>query len=292
MSKPRRPIVAGNWKMHKNVGAAVDLAAEVKRGVGEDNDVDVVLCPPFTALKSVGDLLRFSSVKLGAQNMHWEASGAFTGEVSAGMLRDLGCDYVIIGHSERRTLFGETDENVERKTLSALDGGLCPIVCVGETLEEREAEQTETVLARQIDGGLGALAARLAEVVVAYEPVWAIGTGKNGQRREMAQAGARLHPRRGSPSLKTRASARSRRGTHPVRRQRQARQRRGAVLPTRRRRRADRRRRPRGRLLPGHRRSRPLRRGGRAPRGAVHRPRGRPGYISWLSSSTERSSMK
>jgi triosephosphate isomerase len=184
---PRKPIVAGNWKMHKRIGEAIDLAAEVKRGVAEISGVDVVLCPPFTALKPVGDLLRYSNVRLGAQNAHWESSGAFTGEVSMTMLADLGCAYVIVGHSERRALFGETDEVVRRKAAAALAAGLSPIVCLGETLEQREAGATEAVLAEQMAGSLAGLEAEMARVVLAYEPVWAIGTGRTATA-EQAQA--------------------------------------------------------------------------------------------------------
>jgi triosephosphate isomerase len=150
----RRPIVAGNWKMNKLVGQSIDLAAEVKRRLSGFDAADIVLCPPFTALKSVGDLIRFSDVKLGAQNLHWEAEGAYTGEVSAAMLQDLACEYVIIGHSERRAYFGETDEGVNRKARAALDAGLKPIICFGETLEQREAGRTEEVVREQVQHGL------------------------------------------------------------------------------------------------------------------------------------------
>jgi triosephosphate isomerase len=180
----RKAIVAGNWKMHKSVGEAIDLAADVKRRLEERDDVEVILCPPFTALKSVGDLVRYSNVSLGAQNLHWEQQGAYTGEISATMLRDLACDYGIVGHSERRTLFNETDEGVQRKTLALLEAGIRPIVCVGETLEEREAGRTEEVVRSQIENGLGPLADRLEGVVIAYEPVWAIGTGKTASAEQ------------------------------------------------------------------------------------------------------------
>jgi triosephosphate isomerase len=190
----RSPIVAGNWKMNKSIGEAVDLAADVKRRLAGFTAAEIVLCPPFTALKSVGDLLRYSNIRLGAQNMHWESAGAFTGEVSADMLRDLGCEFVILGHSERRTHFGESDEHVQRKTAAALDAGLCPIVCVGETLEQREAGATDEVLRLQVERGLQGLGERLAGIVLAYEPVWAIGTGRSAtaEQAQDAQAYIRL----------------------------------------------------------------------------------------------------
>jgi triosephosphate isomerase len=186
----RKPIVAANWKMNKSIGDAIDLAAEVKRRLTDFDEADVVVCPPFTALKSVGDLLRYSNVKLGAQNMHWEPSGAHTGEISVAMLRDLGCDYVILGHSERRAQFHETDSEVNRKAHVALDSGLCPIVCVGETLEEREAERMEEVLRTQIESSLEGLGGRLPDLVIAYEPVWAIGTGKTATDEQAQEAHA------------------------------------------------------------------------------------------------------
>jgi triosephosphate isomerase len=174
----RTPIVAGNWKMHGTLAEAVALASGVQ---GELNDCDgpeVVLCPPFTALRTVGEVIAGTAVQLGAQDLHWEPKGAFTGEISAAMLRDAGCDYVIVGHSERRTSFGESDESVNRKTRAALEAGLRPIVCVGETLEQRETGQTEAVVRIQVERGLADLDERLRDVVVAYEPVWAIGTGR------------------------------------------------------------------------------------------------------------------
>jgi len=180
----RRPIVAANWKMNKTVGEAIDLAVEVKRRVAEIEGVDVVACPPFTALKSVGDLLRYGSVALGAQDVHWEAEGAFTGEVSVKMLKDLDCTHVILGHSERRSYFKENDDAVNRKAVAALVGGLNPIICVGETLEQREAGRTEAVVEQQIRTSLRELEG-LDRVVVAYEPVWAIGTGKTATTEQV-----------------------------------------------------------------------------------------------------------
>jgi triosephosphate isomerase (TIM) len=175
----RKPIVAGNWKMNKTTAEAAELASGIARELGSLLGVEVVLCPPFTALKSVGDALNGTSIHLGAQNMHWEKPGAFTGEISAEMLRELFCHYVILGHSERRQLFGETDEIVNRKTKAALAAKLKPIVCVGETLEQRDAGRMEAVVEAQVRGSLAELTrAELGEVVIAYEPVWAIGTGR------------------------------------------------------------------------------------------------------------------
>jgi len=175
----RKKIIAGNWKMNKTVGEAEALAAAIKRELSTEAKVDVVLCPPFTAISAVSQAVSGSQIAVGAQNMHWEAEGAFTGEVSAAMLRDLYCRYVILGHSERRQYFGETDAAVNKKAHAALAAGLKPIVCVGETLEEREADQIESVITTQINEGLkGLTPAQLKSTVIAYEPVWAIGTGK------------------------------------------------------------------------------------------------------------------
>jgi len=175
----RKKIVAGNWKMNKLVGDAVVLAEAVKATLADKSTVEIVLCPTFTALKSVGDVIAGTQVKLGAQNMHWEKDGAFTGEISADMLRDAGCQYVILGHSERRQFFGETDAGVNRKVKVALAANLTPIVCVGETLEQREANQTEDVVTTQITKSLAGLdETGFRHIVVAYEPVWAIGTGR------------------------------------------------------------------------------------------------------------------
>ncbi len=177
----RRPIIAGNWKMYKTVDEAVTLVESLKEALaGDAGDVEVVVCPPFTALDAVQETLRGSAIELGAQNMHWEEEGAFTGEISPLMLRNLGCTYVILGHSERRTYFGETDESVNRKVKSAMLNGVLPIVCVGETLQERDAGRTEEVVVRQIKAALAGVKTNGAErLVVAYEPVWAIGTGRS-----------------------------------------------------------------------------------------------------------------
>lgn len=188
MSGVRRPIVAGNWKMHKTIGEAVDLAAEVRNALTVADAVETVLCPPFTALKPLGDLLRYSPIRLGAQNVHWEASGAFTGEISAPLLTDLGCRFVIVGHSERRHGFGETDADVNRKARAALAAGLTPIVCVGETLEERESGRADAIVRDQVLRSLDGIGERLAAVVVAYEPVWAIGTGRTATPDQVQSA--------------------------------------------------------------------------------------------------------
>jgi triosephosphate isomerase len=166
--------------MHKTVGDAIALAKAVRAGLDERSALrDVLVAPPFTALTAVAEALRGSSVLLGAQNMHWEKEGAFTGEVSPLMLRDAGCSHVILGHSERRHVFGETDEDVSRKTRAALDNGLTPIVCIGELLAERESNRTLEVVERQLEHGLRLVTPdELARSVVAYEPVWAIGTGR------------------------------------------------------------------------------------------------------------------
>jgi len=175
----RRPFIAGNWKMNLNRAEAVALAKAVAERSTAVEGVELAVCPPSVYLEAVGNALKGSKVGLGAQNMYHEASGAFTGEISAAMLVDLGCRYVILGHSERRHVLGETDADVNRKVAAALKAGLTPIVCVGELLAEREAGQTSAVIRRQFDGSLaGVSAADLAKIVIAYEPVWAIGTGK------------------------------------------------------------------------------------------------------------------
>ena len=176
---PRKKLIAGNWKMNKTSADAVALARELVVSVGKQSDVDVVVCPPFTAIESVGRTLEGSNVKLGAQNMHFEANGAFTGEISAPMLRAIFVTHVILGHSERRTLFGERDEFINQKVRAALKNQLRPVFCVGETLTERESASTLKVVQTQVERGLeGVNKDQAASVIVAYEPVWAIGTGK------------------------------------------------------------------------------------------------------------------
>jgi triosephosphate isomerase len=173
----RTKLIAGNWKMNKDAEEAKELIAGILEQIGEVNTAEVLVCPPFVDLAVVKEALRGSKVALGAQNLHWEASGAYTGEVSAAMLKAY-CSHVIIGHSERRAMFGETDETVNKKVKAALAAGLIPIVCVGETLEENQTGKTAEVVARQTREGLAGLELEAAEkLVVAYEPVWAIGTG-------------------------------------------------------------------------------------------------------------------
>ena len=172
----RRPIIAGNWKMNNTASAGVALVEALKPLV-KDANCDVAVCVPAIDIPAVAEALKGSNVALGAQNVHFEAKGAFTGEISADMLKEYGVKYVIIGHSERRQYFGETDETVNKRTLAALNAGLIPIVCIGESLEERETGKTEEVLATQIHEGLKDIE-EIKNVVIAYEPVWAIGTGK------------------------------------------------------------------------------------------------------------------
>jgi triosephosphate isomerase (TIM) len=174
----RKPFVAGNWKMNKTTAEARDLVSKMLTPLGEISNVEKVLCPPFTSIMAVSSLLEGSGIGLGAQNLYWEEKGAFTGEVAPAMVKEF-CGYVIIGHSERRTYFGETDETVNRKLQAALNFDLIPIVCVGETLDQYESGQTAEVVRRQIAVGFaGVDSAIAARIVVAYEPVWAIGTGK------------------------------------------------------------------------------------------------------------------
>jgi len=175
----RKKLIAGNWKMNKTSTDALPLAKEIVAEVGKVIEVDIVVCPPFTALETVGKTVDGSNVKLGAQNMHPEASGAYTGEISAPMLRALFATHVILGHSERRAYFGETDTFINKKVLVALKNQLRPILCVGETLAERESGTTLKVVQTQLEGGLaGVTKDQASTVIVAYEPVWAIGTGK------------------------------------------------------------------------------------------------------------------
>jgi triosephosphate isomerase len=175
----RKKLIAGNWKMNKTSADAVQLAQDLVTEIGKVVDIDIVICPPFTSLEAVGKAIDGSTVKLGAQNMHHEASGAFTGEISAPMLRAFFATHVILGHSERRQYFSETDASVNKKVIAALKNQLRPILCVGETLAEREAGSTLKVVQTQLEAGLEGVSKDLAtSVVVAYEPVWAIGTGK------------------------------------------------------------------------------------------------------------------
>jgi len=183
----RKYLIAGNWKMNLNSAEGAELAGSVVNLVGTQTDVSVCVCPTFTALDAVSKVVNESNVQLGAQNMHFEASGAYTGEISPEMLRHLFCNFVILGHSERREYFGETDALVNKKTLAALAANLKPIVCIGETLEEREAGKVNEVIRTQLEGALVGVAADAADaLVIAYEPVWAIGTGKTATP-EMAE---------------------------------------------------------------------------------------------------------
>ena len=194
MAQSRRKLIAGNWKMNKTLSEAPALVRELKGLVASlpADRVELAVAPPFVALHTVARELEGSALKLAAQNCHWEASGAFTGEVSAPMLKDVGCAYVILGHSERRQYFGETDETVNKRTRAVVGARMTPIICVGETLAEREGGQTLAVVERQVAGALkGFPAAEVAAFVLAYEPVWAIGTGKtatSAQAQEVHKA--------------------------------------------------------------------------------------------------------
>jgi triosephosphate isomerase len=184
----RRPVIAGNWKMYKTIAEAVGFIEKLKPMVAEASHCEIVVAPPFTAIAAVAAAAKGSNIAVAGQDVHWDKEGAHTGDVSPAMLLDAGATYVILGHSERRQDHGETDAIVNRKLKAALAAGLKPIVCVGETLAEREGNQTETVLARQFAGSLAALTpADLSRIIIAYEPVWAIGTGRTATP-EIAQA--------------------------------------------------------------------------------------------------------
>jgi len=181
----RTTFIAGNWKLNKTRPEAKALVEALKPLVANNAKVEVAVCPPFTALQTVGALVKGTNIRLGAQNCYHEPSGAFTGEVSPAMLKDLGCDYCIVGHSERRQYFGETDEGVNKKAKALLAAGIMPIICVGETLAQREANETEKVVEKQVRGAYAGLtAADALKTVVAYEPVWAIGTGKTATSQQ------------------------------------------------------------------------------------------------------------
>src|SRR6476646_4452246 len=188
----RKKIIAANWKMNMTQAESARFMESFLRDMSEINDVEVVIIPPFTAIAKVSEALgRAHNVKVGAQNMYWEKSGAFTGEISAPLLRDLFVHYVVLGHSERRTLFGETDEMVNRKVHAAHEGKLRPIVCVGETLDQRDKGNVEKILSIQLRGSLAGLTPKeLQETVIAYEPVWAIGTGRNATPQQAQEAHA------------------------------------------------------------------------------------------------------
>jgi len=192
----RIPFIAGNWKMYKTVREAVTFVNELRSAVHGIADVTIVVGPPFTALHPVAQAVRDSNIAVAAQNLYWEREGAFTGEVSPGMIKEAGAEYAIVGHSERRRLFGETDAIVNRKTMAAIAEGLTPIVCIGETLEERERDETLAVLDRQIKDGLDRLAAgQVGALVMAYEPVWAIGTGRTATAAQAGEAHAHIRKR-------------------------------------------------------------------------------------------------
>jgi len=183
-------IIAGNWKMNKDIKETFDFLLPLKNNlIGQNLNVEVVVCPPFTSLFIASDILRETNIKIGAQNMFYEVEGAYTGEISPKMLKSVRCEYVILGHSERRRYFGETDEIVNKKVKKAIEFGLKPIVCVGETLEERENGETFKVLEKQIKGVLEGLTyEQMRNVVIAYEPVWAIGTGRNATPDQAQEA--------------------------------------------------------------------------------------------------------
>ena len=185
----RKPMIAGNWKMFKTAAETRAFVKAFRPQVDSVKDRDIVLCAPYTALWALTEELKGSRVAAGSQNAHWEEKGAFTGEISVGMLKEIGVRYAVVGHSERRQYFGETDATVNKRTLAVLAAGLTPISCIGETLQEREANQTFIVLERQIKEGLKGLAAP-ASIVIAYEPVWAIGTGKTATPAQAQEAHA------------------------------------------------------------------------------------------------------
>lgn len=189
----RKTIIAGNWKMYKTIGQAIELANGLKRELYKVDpaEIDTVICPVFTALSEVAEVVAQSNIQLGCQDVYWQDEGAFTGEVSCPMVKDAGCRYVIIGHSERRQFFGETNETVNKKLKAVLAHGLTPIVCVGESLAEREANRTFAVLEDHVNNGLaGISAADAVKLVIAYEPVWAIGTGKTATPQQAQEAHA------------------------------------------------------------------------------------------------------
>jgi triosephosphate isomerase len=192
----RTPFIAGNWKMYKTVQEAVVFVKELRGLVNDVDDVEVVVAPPFIAVHAVAEAARNTNVGVAAQNLYWEREGAFTGEVSGVMIKEAGAEYAIVGHSERRRLFGETDATVNRKVAATIAAGLTPIVCVGETLDERERQQTLAILDRQLKGGLERLSGdQVGELVVAYEPVWAIGTGRNATAAQAGEAHAHIRGR-------------------------------------------------------------------------------------------------
>ena len=187
----RRPLIAGNWKMHTTVNEAEQLAAAVARAAEGQADRDVMIAPPYTALAAVGKVLSHTNVKLAAQNVHWQETGPFTGEISAIMLKDVGCTMAIVGHSERRHVFGETDFMINRRTIGALQNTIIPVFCIGEMLKQRETGQTMQVLEDQVRAGLAGVELSSGDqLVIAYEPVWAIGTGKTATEEQAQETHA------------------------------------------------------------------------------------------------------
>jgi triosephosphate isomerase len=182
----RKKVIAGNWKMNNDLSESQNLISKLISGLSNEKvNCDVIVCPPFTSLSEANSLLKKSIIKLGAQNMYFEENGAFTGEISASMLKNTGCEYVILGHSERRTIFGETDQVINKKIKKALQSDLLPIFCVGESLQERESEVTNDIIKRQITEGLKNISsAEMQKIIIAYEPVWAIGTGKTASPQQ------------------------------------------------------------------------------------------------------------
>ena len=192
----RHPFIAGNWKMFKTVHDTVVYVKEFRGLVKDMEDVEIVIAPPFTAVYAAAEAARNSNIGVAAQNLHWERDGAFTGEIAGPMIKEAGAEYVIIGHSERRTLFGETDQSVNRKIGAGIAAGLVPIVCIGETLAEREAGETLSVLDRQIKSGFdGVTGEQVGALVIAYEPVWAIGTGRTATAVQAQEAHAHIRQR-------------------------------------------------------------------------------------------------
>ena len=187
----RTPIIAGNWKLNNTISEAIELTQGIKCSVADTTDVEIIVAPTFTALAAVYEVIQESNICLAAQDVYWENSGAFTGEISPTMLKDVGCEYVIIGHSERRQFFADTNESVNLKTKAALTTDLKPIICVGEQLEDREAGNTEKIIEDHVSGGIKDLSAdQMLSCVIAYEPVWAIGTGKTATPKQAQEVHA------------------------------------------------------------------------------------------------------
>lgn len=183
----RRPLIAGNWKMYKTPKQAKELAQQLKTDLADVKDVDIAICPPFTALPVVAEAIKGSNIELGAQNMHYETKGAFTGEISPEFILELGCKYVILGHSERRQYFNETDELINKKLMTALKMNISPIFCIGEKLSERESGKTFDIIKSQLNNGLAGIKEGIDKIIIAYEPIWAIGTGKTATPKQAAE---------------------------------------------------------------------------------------------------------